>query len=251
MSFMGTLAKVAIGVMAAKGVGSLMNKSGGTAQAQGGGIQGLMSGLLGGGGGAQGGGLGGLMEQLGGGKGGSGGGLDDMLGGLLGGGAGAGGIQGMLGGLMGGAKPAAERGGSFGEVLNQSFARMGEPEIAPSPEQDAAAGLMLRAMIQAAKSDGRIDEGEKAKILDNLGDISPEEMEFVNAQLVARVDIEGLARDVPRGLEQQIYAMSVMAIDLDSAKEAQYLDALAKAMDLGPHDVNAVHANLGVPALYT
>ena len=35
----------------------------------------------------------------------------------------------------------------------------------PTPQQDAVAGLMLRAMLQAAKCDGRIDEGEKKKIL--------------------------------------------------------------------------------------
>jgi hypothetical protein len=166
MSLMGPLAKVAIGVMAAKEVGSLMNKSGGTTQgvggllggaqgAGGGGIETLMSGVLGGGG--QGGGLGGLMEQRGGAQGAGGGG---MPGGRLGGRAGAGGIQGLRGSLMGGAQPAvpapasAARGDSFEEVLNQSFAPMGEPAIAPGAEQDAAAGLMPRPITQAAKSDG-------------------------------------------------------------------------------------------------
>lgn len=267
MSLMGTLAKVALGVVAAKGVGALMNKSGGGAQSggllggagrgtQGGGIEGLMSAVLGGGGGA-GGGIGGLLEQLGSGAaqrrsgGRSGGGLDDMLGGLLGGGA-AGGIGGMLGGLMGGAQPAApaQRGGSFGDLLNQSFDRMGEPETAPTPEQDAAAGLMLRAMIQAAKSDGRIDAAEKEKILSNLGDVSREEMDFVNRELTAPVDIDALVRDTPRGLAQQVYVMSVMGIDLDHEKEAQYLHALASGFGLGRQDVNAIHAELGVPALY-
>ena len=54
---------------------------------------------------------------------------------------------------------------SFAEALNQSFEKYGEPKISPTPQQDAVAGLMLSAMLQAAKCDGRIDEGEKKKIL--------------------------------------------------------------------------------------
>ena len=50
---------------------------------------------------------------------------------------------------------------SFAEALNQSFEKYGEPKISPTPQQNAVAGLMLSAMLQAAKCDGRIDEGEK------------------------------------------------------------------------------------------
>jgi uncharacterized membrane protein YebE (DUF533 family) len=52
----------------------------------------------------------------------------------------------------------AGAGGSSADALNQSFQKLGEPKVAPTPQQDAAAGLMLRAMLQAAKCNGRIDE---------------------------------------------------------------------------------------------
>jgi len=45
--------------------------------------------------------------------------------------------------------------------------------------------------------------------------------------------------------------MSVMGIDLDNQKEAQYLHELATAMGMGQQDVNHIHNQLGVPALYT
>ncbi len=61
----------------------------------------------------------------------------------------------------------------------------------------------------------------------------------------------GLARQVPRGLEAQVYTMSVMAIDLDNRNEAQYLHQLASTMGIDQRQVNQIHARLGVPALYS
>ena len=312
MSFMKTLAKVAIGVAIAKGAaamtsrarsgaggstgsgGGLLEQLGGALgqgrAPQGGGIENMLGAVLGGrsaqSAGSGQGGLGGLLDGL------SrasrpgiasasapGGGLDEMLGGLAGGiGAGTGGLGDLLGGMLGGslggalggagaaraampeampeAAPEANKADksksgkarrSFAEELNRSLAGE-EPE--PAPEHELAAALMLRAMIQAAKCDGRIDAEEQAKLLEKLGDVSPEERAFVEAELAAPVDVEGLARQVPEGLEPQIYAMSVLAIDLDSQAEAQYLHQLAQALGLGKSDVNHIHAQLGAPALY-
>ncbi|MFZ5750742.1 MAG: tellurite resistance TerB family protein [Pseudomonadota bacterium] len=332
MSLVGTLAKVAIGVVIAKGVGSMIQKgrapggpSGGAVPDAGGGsvfggpyspggtgLEDMMGEVLGGGraagtnrtaggrttpapdagvgpatggdSGLGGGGLGGFLEELagagrsgraapGGGAAPQGGGLDDLLGqlgGALGGGtagpAGGGSLGdllgGLLGGLAGGMAGGMAGGGAtggavpgkpdapFGEVLNQSLRNRGEPSVAPTAGQDAAAALMLRAMIMAAKCDGRIDETERQKLLGNLGDVSAAERRFVETELAAPIDVAGLARQVPRGLEPQVYTMSVMAIDLDSQAEARYLDALAQALGIGRDQVNHIHARLGLPALY-
>ena len=248
-----------------------------------GGLGDMMGSVLGGQAGSAGqGGLGGLLEQLGGGgatrraatpsggglgdllggltggrtgsgQGGSGGGLGDLLGGLLGGGAAAGGLGGLLGGLTGGtsAQSAATNDRSFGDVLNSSFSNKGEPDVEPTPDQNAVAALMLSAMIQAAKSDGEIQDAEKEKLLGNLGDISDAEMAFVQAEMAKPVDIAGLVALVPNGLEQQVYTMSVMAIDLDSQPEAQYLHDLATALAIDKTGVNHIHAKLGVAPLYS
>lgn len=193
----------------------------------------------------QGGGLGDLLEQLGGGR--RQGRLDDVFGRSGGGG----GLGDILGGVVAGSRGAAGPGGSFGEVLNDAFGRGGEPDLAPSRAQEEAAALLLRAMIQAAKSDGRIDQAEQKKLMENLGQAEPAEMDFVRGELRAPVDIAGLCQQVPDGMQPQVYAMSLMAIDLDNRVEAQYLHDLASGLGLGRGEVNEIHDRLGVQPLYS
>lgn len=197
------------------------------------------------------------------GNGGAKGGLGDLLAGMTKGGGGD--LGGLLGGLLGagaGAAAAAPRTkstdkdksankqSSFGDKFNQTLANGGEPEIPPTPQQEFAAGLMLRAMIQAAKSDGKIDDSEREKLLGKLGDISPQERDFVNAELAAPIDVKGLADQVPNGMEAQVYAMSIMGIDLDNQTEAQYLHDFATELGIDKRGVNHIHEQLGVPSIY-
>ena len=285
MSMMGTLAKVAIGIAVAKGAQSVL-RGGSTGEVSEGGIFGgrhspgasrngledVMSDVFSGGGntGSSSGGLGGILEDLqrenpntrdggfddllsemGGRDGQSGGSIGSLIESLAGGksAGGAGGLGGLLGGLVS-AAGGGQRGDDFGSILNQSMKRRGEPPKAPTQEQDVVAGLMLRAMIQAAKSDGKFDSAEQQKLMQNLGDVSAEERDFVNRELKAPVDIHGLAHQVPQGMEQQIYAMSVMAIDLDNRSEAKYLHDLATEFRMDKRTVNAIHAKLGAPSIY-
>jgi uncharacterized membrane protein YebE (DUF533 family) len=300
MSFLGTLARVAVGVAIAKGVGNMMQASrqGGTAAPRPGtgttysgtqsrntapagsgapgGLQDIMRDVLSGTPAGQTasagrapapqpgslpGGLGGLLEQLAGGTAGGtatragtspgAGGLDGLLGSLASGG-GLGGLVGAAGGAAAApGRAAPEPNAGFGDLLNQSLRNYGEPDVPPVPQQEAAAALLLRAMIQAAKSDGKVDDAERAKLLDGLKDATQAEVDFVKAELAAPVDIEGLARQVPKGLEAQVYTMSVMAITLDNKAEAQYLNELATALHLAPAQVNSIHTQLGVPTLYS
>jgi uncharacterized membrane protein YebE (DUF533 family) len=221
-------------------------------------LQDMLGSILGGGsaGGSAGGlpgGLGGLLEQLAGGAAGGSASGGARAGGATGG-SGLDAIIGSLGAALGGAaagggKPAAG-GGSFGDLLNQALRTGQEPKVAPAPQQEAAAGLMLKAMIQAAKCDGELDASEEAKLRDALGDATAEDIAYVNRELKAPVDIAGLVRQVPKGLEQQVYTVSVLGIDLDSQAEAKYLAALSQALGLDPRVVNAIHAKLGAPALF-
>lgn len=282
MSLMKTLAKVAIGVAVAKGAKSMMgggagrggNTAGagglggllggltgatnagagqrhGGAHSPGGGLEDMLGGLLGGGQSQQGGmpgGLGGMLEQLGGGASGGGGGLGGLLGGL----AGAAGAGGLLGGASGSLQQRPETNNrNFGDVLNSQFDTNPEPEIEPSRDQEAAAGLMLAAMIQAAKSDGTFDEGERAKLLERLGDVDAQEAAFVKQQMAAPVDVDALVQQTPQGMGPQIYAMSLLGIDLDTQDEAKYLHKLAQGYGLKPADVNNIHEQMGMPTLYS
>lgn len=277
MSMMKTLVKVAVGVAVAKGVSAMTKSatgqtrrggsSGGIGGGMGaGGLEDMMGAILGGGAGSirrsGSGGIGDLLTELGGKTGRTGrtasrrtpaseDALGNLLGGLLGAGA-AGGVGGLLGGMLtgGGLAGGGLAGGGLGQTLNSAFANGGEPSRAPQPDEEAAAALFLKAMIQAAKCDGEIDATEQEKLMAHLGEITASERAFVEAALAAPVDVEALARAVPEGLEAQTYTMSLMAIDLDSQPEAQYLHALAQALGLDAEAVNEIHDEIDAPRLY-
>lgn len=259
MSLVSTLGKIAMGVMVAKGVGKMMGNNGG-------GSAGGLGGLLGGGSqGGAGGLLGGLLgSAMGGQQGGSGGGIADILGGLMGGaqgGGGQGGLAGQLGGMLsGGGQQGGGLGGlldslgggaaagGLGGLLNQALSGQ-EPAVNADAEKQAE--VLLRAMLMAAKSDGEIDAGEREKLTQHLGDVSPEEAAFVQKEMSSPVDVNSLVASVPQGMEQQVYLMSLTAIDLDSQAEAQYLHQLAQGLGIDQQACNAIHQQLGVQALYS
>lgn len=289
MSMMKSLAKVAAGVMLAKGIGNMMQRQqqpqGRGGHSTGGGILGD---LLGGSGNTRtgGGGLGDMIGQVLGGRtaanpgtgrpygGQAAGGASGGLGGLIdsytrraggpptGSSTGGGILGGVLGGAAGGMLGDLLRGpaqrdsqprndATFGEVLNDAMVRQDEPGTPPTPEQNAVAGLMLKAMIQAAKADGEIDAGERERLMGQLGDLDAQEQQFIREQMAAPVDARALAREVPEGLERQIYMMSVLAIDFDHQEEAVYLRELAQALGLRQDAVDDVHQQIGVKNLYS
>lgn len=267
MSLVGTLGRIAVGIAVAKGVGKMVNR-GGASSGGTGGLGGLLGSVLGAGGGSGGlgGALGGLLGGQSGGQQGNnlnqGGGLGDLgalLGGKSGGGAGglAGGLGGLLesisggasGGMAGGASTPAPAGGSLGDLLNSALQGNKVPE--PEPAQEDLARILIQAMVNAAKSDGEIDQSEQQKIVAHLGDeVTEDERQFVLAEMRAPLDLEGFIRTVPNGSEMQVYMMSLLGIDLDSREEAVYLDNLRKGMGMSEEQANAVHQKLGVPTLY-
>jgi len=243
-------------------LGSLVG--GGQARTTSGGSMGdLLGGLLGGGAGqqTQSGGMGDLLGSLlGGGQQqqrqsptNNGGGMGDLLGSLLGGGAqnnsGLGGAGG-LGGLLGGALT------KYAQAQNADVPTHGHDNcdhlpmgIEPTQAVDQAT-LIIRAMINAAKSDGNIDREEQEKVIAKLGDITQAEADFVRAEFNAPLNTQAFINSVPRGMGQQIYAVSLMAIDLDTNKEAHYLAELAKGFGIEPRMANMIHEQLGVRKIF-
>ncbi len=215
MSLMGTLAKVAMGIAVAKGVGKMMG---------------------------------------GGRSGGSGGGLGDLLGGLTGGGSkggSGGGLGGILDSLGGGSKISNSEGGSgggLGDLLNNALQGKEAPE---STQQESEAKTLIRAMVYAARADGTLDDNEKSKITEKLGGVSEDEANFVRQELTAPLDVKGFIQSIPRGMEEQVYMMSLFAIDLDSNEEAHYLDQLASGLNISHQACNQIHEKLGAPAIYS
>jgi len=230
---------------------------GGQQQQQGGGGLGDLLGSLAGGG-QSGGGLGDLLGSLAGGRQQQtqqGGGMGDLLGSILGGaqGGNSGGLggEGGLGGLLGGALTKYAQ-NQNADVPNHDHSNCDHLPIGVDQQQATdQATLIIRAMINAAKSDGSIDEAEQEKVVGKLGDVTQEEADFVRSEFRAPLDVDAFVRSIPRGMEQQIYAVSLMAIDLDTNKEAHYLDSLAKGLNIQPQLANQIHRQLGAPVIYS
>ncbi len=280
MSLGKTLMKVAIGVAVAKGVSTLAKSAGGSgASGSGGGLGDVLGGMLGGGSSAgttrpagrsagQSGGLGDLMGDLLGNSGsnatrssrsGRGG---DLLEEVLGQKrttsrktAPKGGLESVLEQMTGarsgrGGQNAGGIGDLLGSVLGASAARPAGGSLRIEEEDEISAALMLKAIIQAVKCDGELDAAEKKKLMEAMGDATQAEVQAVNAELSAPVDVDALVRMVPNGMEAQVYLASLSAIDLDRQEEAQYLHALAQGLELQPHEVNALHDRAGAPKIY-
>ena len=113
-------------------------------------------------------------------------------------------------------------------------------------QANARAALLIRAMIAAAKADGRLDYQEEDQITREFGGrLSREETAFVQQELRRPVDACALARDTPHGLEADVYLASLVAITLDTNAEARYLQDLARELRLPPDRCNAMHRRHG------
>ena len=212
-------------------------------------------------GGGSAGGLAGMLGQmLGGGRGGSSGGLAGMLGQMLGGGKSGGGLnmgglEALAGQLLGGGKASSrDLGGGLmallGSLAMGALTKGGQPpkkvpvglRVPETPEEEqeleSAAQVILMAMINAAKADGRIDPEEAERIVGKLDEIgaSQEVRDFVFKEMAGPLELEPMIR-AARGnpeLAAQVYAASLLAVDVDTAAENRYLDELQKALGLSP-----------------
>ncbi len=249
-------------------LGSLLGAAlGGSSTQQthgGGGLGDLLGSVLGGGGSQQssGGGLGDLLGSVLGGGGSSqssGGGLGDLLGSVLGGSTGAsansaGGLgdllQGGLGGLLGGAvaKHVQTVNPDAPTPMPDDYSML-PSDLEPKQANDQAT-LIIRAMINAAKSDGKFDEAEQKALVNKLGDLTQDEIDFIQSEFRKPLDVQAFVNEVPRGMEHQIYALSLSAINLDENSEAQYLAQLAQALRIQPDEANQIHAQLGAPKIF-
>ena len=129
----------------------------------------------------------------------------------------------------------------------------GKPaSVVPPPVADDTAGnpeavILIQAMIAAANADGVIDQAERDNILKRLQavDLSPEEHAFVVQELLSPADLETIVGNVNRPeLARQVYTVSLMAIEVDTEKERQYMSTLASRLGLDESTVEQIRLNL-------
>ncbi|MGI9487288.1 MAG: tellurite resistance TerB family protein [Geminicoccaceae bacterium] len=190
------------------------------------------------------------------------GGIGAALGVLLGGGI-KGGIGGALMAVLGtAAYDALNKGKTIQEKMANQRKQdlpgeqdlpvgMRPPETTEEAEAlESRAILALKAMLSAAKADGQIDQRERERILNKLEDAGADEetRRFVTEEAAAPLDIDALARAVPdQQTAAQVYAASLLAINVDTDAERAYLRDLSAKLGLSDQAVASLHGVLGVP----
>lgn len=236
-----------------------------------GGQGGFLEQILGGAQGGGGGGLGGLLGSLGAGLGQAGervkagdplavGGLGALAGALFGRG------RSTVGNAIGGAGLAM-----LGSLAIQALQRMGEQRQVQeriATEEDLPVGvrppqtpgeqavlnskalILLQAMVDAAKADGQIDGGEMERILGRLEQAGAdrEARDFLLHAMRQPLDMDGLVAQVgDPELAAEVYAVSLLAIEVDTPAERAYLQRLATRLGLAPEVQRHLHEALGAP----
>jgi uncharacterized membrane protein YebE (DUF533 family) len=121
----------------------------------------------------------------------------------------------------------------------------------PGPvDSNGEAILLIRAMIGAAKADGRVTQQEQQAILSRIGQPNPEAVAFLQQEFNRSVDVRDFAWSVPMGLESKVYMMSLAAIEVDTQQEVDYLKTLAHGLRLSPEACNEIHARFNAPAIF-
>lgn len=143
---------------------------------------------------------------------------------------------------------------SYQQKQGQTAPASREDAFIPAPDSAAQEELgktLVRAMIAAAKADGRIDAEEKEAIFDRLKSmpLSAEEKAWVFDELSSPLDINAVVAraDTPEHAAE-IYAASLVAITADTLAEQTYLEALASKLRLDPALVAEIHAQAGEKA---
>lgn len=120
------------------------------------------------------------------------------------------------------------------------------PSQAPQGESEFAL-VLVRAMIAAAKADGRIDDEERQKIAGRLGEtgVDGEAEAFIKAELEAPLDLDDLVASA-RSEEQKVelYTASRLTVDADSRAERGYLDLLAGRLGLPDALIDHIEATV-------
>ncbi|MDH4550689.1 tellurite resistance TerB family protein [Pseudomonas sp. BN607] len=178
------------------------------------------------------------------------------LGGLLSG-AGGGLLGGGALGLLLGSKKARKYGGkaltygglaalgvlaykAYGNWQARQQVTAGEPQTVdrlPPAQVEQHSQAVLRALVAAAKSDGHIDERERALIEGEFTrlDSDRELQHWLHAELNKPLDPAEVARaaQTPE-MAAEMYLASVMMVDQENFMERAYLDELARQLRLDP-----------------
>jgi uncharacterized membrane protein YebE (DUF533 family) len=123
---------------------------------------------------------------------------------------------------------------------NQGTAPQTEPQTLdrlPVPQVEEHSQAILKALVAAAKSDGHIDDRERALIEDEVAKLTGdrEVQLWIQAELDKPLDPTEVARvaSTPE-MAAEMYLASLMMVDQEHFMEGAYLDELARQLKLEP-----------------
>ena len=197
--------------------------------------------------------------------------LGGVLGGLGGNKAALGGLGALAGALLGGGTRSARGaigGGGLAMLASLAFSALQKTGQAPqqppralleprTPQDvqglEQEAEVIVKAMINAAKADNRIDETEIQKIVGKLeqGGLTQEEKNFFVNEAKKPMDINAVIASAggQPDMAAQIYAASLLAIEVDTPAEKQYMQQLATGLGLNSQVTAHIEGALGLHAV--
>ena len=199
---------------------------------------------------------------------GTGGALGDLLGNLGDNKAALGGLGALAGALLGGGGKSvggAVGGGALAMLASMAMSALKNTGQSPSRPPQALtepqsrddelalendAEIIVKSMISAAKADGKIDNAEIQKIIGKLDDdgLTQDEKDFFITEANKPLDLDGVIASAGNKPEMaaQIYAASLLAIDVNTAAEQRYMQQLASGFRLHPQVVAHIERTLGI-----
>jgi len=221
--------------------------------------------------------IGSLGKMLGGAKGSQAGGLGDVINDVLataskglGGNskAASGGLEELAGAILGGKKRGSRGsigGGALAMLASLAFSALSksggkpasippglvEPETREQQQQlESDAELVVRAMINAAKADGNIDDAEVENIVSKLeeGGLTKEEKDFFISESKRPLDLDSIIASAENrpDLAAQIYTASLLVIEVDTPAEKTYMQNLANGLNIHPQVVAHLEKTIGL-----
>ncbi len=179
------------------------------------------------------------------------GGLGALIGSVLGGGKGSakgavgGGVMAVLAAL---AFSALKKGGQSAPKTPLGLLEQHTPE--EKEEVDREADIAIKAMINAAKADGHIDQNEIERIMGKLKEdgIEENERQMMIEEMEKQFDPDYLIKigGNDQQLAAQIYVASLFAIEVDNDAERKYLQHLAQGLGLTPKTVEHIQQTMGL-----
>jgi uncharacterized membrane protein YebE (DUF533 family) len=212
--------------------------------------------------------------------------MNKLLGQLLGSGA-AGGFAGGLAGGLASNLPTSKSGRKMGKkalkmggiaavgalayaayqrystgkgTADSALSQPAEADLVPAPEgsafmpaknnpagQEALGLTLVRAMIAAARADGRLDAKESRTIfqrIESLG-LDREDQALLVAEMGRPVDMDAIVNSAASPeVAAEIYVASMLAIDVDTSDEKSYLAMLAARLKLPPELVTELNCQV-------